>query len=66
MQVSHTENSELSILNRILRPKAPRFSPETARDILALEFDQADKDRMRQLSAKAARRNADRRGGCRS
>jgi hypothetical protein len=53
MQLSHADNSEVSILNRILRPTAPTFSPEAARDILALDFDQADKDRMRQLSAKA-------------
>jgi len=52
MQVSHTRNSEVSILNRILRPNEPTFSPEAAQAILALDFDQADKDRMRQLSAK--------------
>ncbi len=45
--------SEVSILNRILRPEAPTFSRETAREILALDFDPADKDRMRELSAKA-------------
>ena len=43
----------MSILNRILRPRVPSFSPEAARDILGLDFDQADKDRMRELSAKA-------------
>jgi hypothetical protein len=53
MQVGHVDNSEVAILNRILRPKTPTFSPEAARDILALDFDQVDKDRMRQLSAKA-------------
>jgi hypothetical protein len=53
MQVGHAANSEVSILNRILRPNAPTFSPEAAQDILALDFDEADKDRMRQLSAKA-------------
>ncbi|MGO9810141.1 MAG: hypothetical protein ACLP53_05040 [Isosphaeraceae bacterium] len=53
MHVSHAGNSEVSILNRILRPDAPTFSPEAAQDILTLDFDQADKDRMRQLSAKA-------------
>jgi hypothetical protein len=53
MQVSHADNSEVSILNRILRPNAPTFSPEAARDILALDFDRTDKDRMRQLSTKA-------------
>jgi hypothetical protein len=45
--------SEISILNRILRPDAPTFSSQGARDILALDFDQADKDRMRELSARA-------------
>ena len=29
------------------------ISPEAARDILGWDFDQADKDRMRHLSAKA-------------
>ena len=53
MHLSHAGNSEVSILNRILRPKSPTFSPEAARDVLALDFNQADKDRMRQLSAKA-------------
>ena len=53
MHVIHAGNSEVSILNRILRLGAPTFSPEAAQDILALDFDQADKDRMRQISAKA-------------
>jgi hypothetical protein len=53
MQVSHADNSEVAILKRILRPNMPTFSHEAAQEILALEFDQADKDRMRQLSAKA-------------
>ena len=30
-----------------------RFRPKAARDILALDFDPDDKDRMRELSAKA-------------
>src|SRR5262249_11308493 len=49
----HAQNSEVSILNRILRPDAPTFSREAAQDILTLDFDQADKNRMRELSAKA-------------
>ena len=53
MHVSHTDNDEVAILNRILRPKAPTFSPEAAQEILNLDFDETDKDRMRQLSAKA-------------
>lgn len=53
MSATHTDVSEGSILNRILRPNEPTFSPETARDILSLDFDQVDKDRMKELSAKA-------------
>jgi hypothetical protein len=53
MPSTHTDASEVSILNRLLRPDAPTFSPEGAQDILSLDFDQADKERMRELSAKA-------------
>lgn len=53
MPATHTKTSEVSILNRILRPAAPTFSAETAREILAWDFDPADKDRMRELSARA-------------
>jgi hypothetical protein len=50
---AHGRTSEADILDRILEPGKPTFSPETAHDILALDFNQADKDRMRLLSAKA-------------
>ncbi len=53
MAAAHADTSEVSILNRILRPDAPTFSPETAREILALDFDPVDKASMRELSAKA-------------
>lgn len=53
MHVSHAENSEVSILNRILRPNALTFAAEGARDLLTLDFDQAGTDRMRQLSTQA-------------
>jgi hypothetical protein len=53
MAATHTETSEVSILNRILRPDAPTLSPDAATDILTWDFDQADKGRMRELSAKA-------------
>jgi hypothetical protein len=53
MLLRHAGSSEVAILKRILRPDAPTFSASTAREILALDFDQADKERMRQLSAKA-------------
>jgi hypothetical protein len=53
MYANRADTSEVSILNRILRPNSPTFSPAAAKDILTLVFDQADKDRMRLLSAKA-------------
>jgi hypothetical protein len=53
MQATRAGNSEVSILNRILRPNVPTFSSETARDILKLEFGPVDKEQMRELSAKA-------------
>ena len=53
MQTMHGDASEVSILNRMLRPEAPTFSSEGAWDILAIDFDQADKARMCELSAKA-------------
>jgi hypothetical protein len=53
MQNTHVDTTEVSILNRILRPDAPTFSPPAAQDILTLDFDPTDKDRMRELSAKA-------------
>jgi hypothetical protein len=53
MPTTHADTSEVSILNRILRPDQPGFSPEAARAILALDFDQDDKERMKALSAGA-------------
>jgi hypothetical protein len=53
MPAAGVDTSEVSILNRILRPGAATFSPEAARDILALDFDDVDKARMRELSARA-------------
>jgi hypothetical protein len=53
MPAPHADTSEVSILNRLLRPEAPTFSPEGAQDILSLAFPEGDKERMRELSAKA-------------
>ena len=49
----HGRTSAPDILDRVLRPDERTFSPETAHEILALEFSPEDKDRMRLLSAKA-------------
>ena len=53
MQLSRINTSEVAILNRVIDPDKPTFSPESARDILALDFTQDDKERMHQLSIKA-------------
>ena len=53
MPATYADTSEVSILNRILRPDDPTFSPEGAQDILRLGFSESDKQKMRELSAKA-------------
>jgi hypothetical protein len=53
MQLSHADTSEVAILSRVLEPDKPTLSAMAARDILALDFRPADKERMRMLSAKA-------------
>jgi hypothetical protein len=53
MQLTEANTSEAAILSRVLQPDKPTLSPEAARDLLSLDFDPADKDRMRLLSAKA-------------
>lgn len=52
-QDEKVRTSEAAILDRIIQPGKPTFSPAAAGDILALDFDQADKERMRELLAKA-------------
>jgi hypothetical protein len=49
----HGRTSATDILDRVLESDKATFSPETAREILALDFSQEDKERMRLLSAKA-------------
>ena len=53
MQLSQINASEVAILSRILDPDKPTLPPEAARAFLDLDYPQADKDRMRLLSAKA-------------
>jgi hypothetical protein len=53
MHTTRTGTSEVAIFGRILQPDQATLSAAAARAILALNFPQADKDRMRQLSAKA-------------
>ena len=53
MQGTSLNTNDLTILSRVLEPNTGNLNPEAARALLALDFSQADKDRMRQLSAKA-------------
>jgi hypothetical protein len=53
MSSTQIDSSNVSILNRILRPGDPTFSPDGAQDILSLGFSESDKQRMQELSAKA-------------
>ncbi len=53
MQPSHANISETAILSRVLEPDKPTLPLETAQYLLTLDFGAADKERMRQLSAKA-------------
>ena len=53
MQVSQVNTSELAILSRVLEPEKPTFSSAAARAILDFDFNEADKVRMHELSAKA-------------
>jgi hypothetical protein len=57
MQTTHTGTSEVAIFSRILEPDKPNWSVSAARALFALSFSKADKDRMRDLSAKAQEGN---------
>ena len=53
MQLSDVQTSEVAILSRVLKPEQASFSTAAAKEILALEFDTTDKERMHELSSKA-------------
>lgn len=44
---------EAEILSRLIRPENPDFTPDAARSILNIRFDEADKARMNELAEKA-------------
>jgi hypothetical protein len=50
---SQAGTSEVAIFSRVLEPDRATLSIAAAKAILALDFSQADSDRMRQLLAKA-------------
>lgn len=53
MAVRQAGTSEVAIFRRVLDGDHAVFSPAAARAILDLGFPQADRDRMRELSARA-------------
>lgn len=53
MLTMEMKTTEHAIWNRLLEGKKPAFSPQVARAILALDFPQQDKARLRMLAAKA-------------
>jgi hypothetical protein len=53
MPTSHSGPSELAIFSRVLEPDRATLSAPAARAILTFSFSSADRERMRQLLAKA-------------
>ena len=53
MQRSTSPATEAEIIGRLIKPDRGDFSPEAARGLLGLRFDDEDQARMRELSAKA-------------
>jgi len=53
MQQTHIAPNDAAIVGRLIMPDQRDFSPDTAREILSLQFDRNDKQRMHQLSLKA-------------
>lgn len=50
MQDSYMSFSEAAIVGRLIEPDRGDFSPEAARELLSLRFDDDDQVRMRELS----------------
>ena len=53
MHVAHAGTSEVAIFGRVLEPEEATLDVAAAKAILNLDFNHADKDRMRVLLAKA-------------
>jgi hypothetical protein len=52
MPTSSTTNHRTAVLSRVIRPERDDLSPEAARSLLNLAFEQADLDRMHELAVK--------------
>jgi hypothetical protein len=53
MHVAHAGTSEVAIFGRVLEPEKATLDIAAAKAIINLDFKQADKQRMRELLAKA-------------
>lgn len=53
MNISTIENSEATILARVIAPDAPTLPPAVASELLKWGYSEADKQRMTELAAKA-------------
>jgi hypothetical protein len=53
MATALTTTNEAVILRRAIEPNRPTLSAAAARSLLAIDFSPEDKDRMRELAAKA-------------
>jgi hypothetical protein len=53
LNASQMKLAEGDIWNRVLEPEKGTISPASAKEILALDFPQIDKQRMHELAAKA-------------
>jgi hypothetical protein len=53
MQPTSTASNDAAIVGRLIKPDHGDLSPEVAREILSLQFDNDDQERLRKLSRKA-------------
>ena len=53
METTYIFSIEAAIVGRLIKPDHGDFSPEAARELLSLRFDDEDQARMRELSRKA-------------
>jgi len=53
MEHASTTTSEAAIVGRLIKPDHGDFSPEAARELLSLRFNDEDQARMRELLLKA-------------
>ena len=53
MNNTHAISTEAAIVGRLMKPDRGDFSPEAARELLSIQFGEADQTRMQELSLKA-------------